>query len=49
MGTWTRIQLEPRQRYWVLELEHGGADGGVVTERWVSEGEGGRWRTGWAC
>jgi hypothetical protein len=49
VGTWTRIQLEPRQRYWVLELEHGGADGGVVTERWVSEGEGGRWRTGWAC
>lgn len=46
-GAFTRVQLRPHRRFWVLELEHGLGDGGVVNERWVSEGEGGRWRAGW--
>lgn len=46
-GAFTRVRLRPRRRYWVLELHHGLGDGGVVGERWVSEGEGGRWRAGW--
>lgn len=47
-GAFTRVRLRPGRRYWVLELHHGLGDGGAVGERWVSEGEGGRWRAGWA-
>jgi hypothetical protein len=47
-GAFTRVRLRPARRYWVLELHHGLGDGGAVDERWVCEGEGGRWRSGWA-
>lgn len=47
-GAWTRLELDVRGRYWVLSLQHGHGERGVVRERWVCEGEGGHWRAGWA-
>jgi len=45
------VRFEPRRRHWTLEFRAAWAglwEVGSDTVRWVSEGERGRWRTGWS-
>ena len=45
------VRFEPRRRHWTLEFRASWAglwEAGSDSVRWVSEGEQGRWRTGWS-
>jgi hypothetical protein len=44
-GAWQELHFYPRRRYWVLDIVRKGEQ--VQVERWVCEGEHGRWRGGW--
>jgi hypothetical protein len=45
-GAWCELMLHVHKRYWTLDLQRQGGE--ATPTRWVSEGEGGRWRDGWS-
>ena len=45
-GEWNELRFQPAQRYWMLEFS--GKSDQEAPERWVCEGEHGRWRGGWS-
>ena len=47
-GSWYEMHLKLSPRVWTLEFELYDDEGPSDVFRWVSEGEGGRWRAGWS-
>ena len=47
-GSWYEMHLKLSSRVWTLEFELYDDEGPSDVFRWVSEGEGGRWRAGWS-
>ena len=48
VGAWYGLHFESRQRYWTLEARLHDAEREDTTHRWICEGQGGRWRSGWS-